>query len=114
MGKPCRSWAADSNFMSTKMTMNVSGEWVSAIPLHNDRKYSDFPDPDVPITTEWKPYPPKSLARRITYCSSPPCLTPTGTIAHFGSPRPRLSAHSRSTSSSRGSLMPKARNSSPP
>ena len=51
-GNPSRSWAADSNFMSTKMTMNVSGEWVSAMPLHNDRKYSDLPEPDVPITTE--------------------------------------------------------------
>ena len=63
--------------------MNVSGECVSAIPLHNDRKYSDLPEPDVPITTEWKPKPPKSLARKMTYCSSPPGLTPTGTIAHF-------------------------------
>ena len=49
---PARSWAADSNFMSTKITMNVSGECVSAIPLHSDRKYSDLPEPDVPITTE--------------------------------------------------------------
>ena len=35
------------------------------------------------MTTEWKPKPPKSLARSMTYCSSPPGLTPTGTIAHF-------------------------------
>ncbi|COW96868.1 Uncharacterised protein [Mycobacterium tuberculosis] len=31
-GMPRMSWAADSNFMSTKMTLNVSGECVSAIP----------------------------------------------------------------------------------
>ena len=38
--------------MSTKITMNDSGECVSAIPLTNDRKNSDLPEPDVPITTE--------------------------------------------------------------
>ena len=47
-GKPSRSWAADSNFMSTKITMNVSGECVSAIPLHNDKKNSDLPEPGRP------------------------------------------------------------------
>ncbi len=52
MRQTLRSWAADSNFMSTKITMKVSGEWVSAIPLHNDRKNSDLPEPEVPITTE--------------------------------------------------------------
>src|SRR5690625_7291772 len=73
--------------MSTKITTNVSGAWVSAIPLHSDRKYSDLPDPEVPITTEWNPKPPKSLARSVMCWISPSGRTPTGTIAHRGSPR---------------------------